>query len=90
MNTTEPKTKSLIGQSLSNVGLGGNLLNKMRDASYLLPPPGGEVARELIVEIVRLREALTDVAESKPLTATPPQMVRALQSIAREALTPND
>lgn len=88
MSTTESQTKSLIGQSLSNVGLGGNL-NKMRDASYLLPPPGGEVARELIVEIVRLREALTDVAESKPLTATPPQMVRALQSIAREALTHN-
>ena len=33
-------------------------LNKMRTASYLLPDPGGEVARELIDEIESLRKKL--------------------------------
>ncbi len=33
-------------------------LNKMRTASYLLPDPGGEVARELIDEVESLRRKL--------------------------------
>jgi len=32
--------------------------NIMRDASYLLPDPGGQVVRELIGEIIRLENKL--------------------------------
>jgi len=35
----------------------GKDLSKMRDASYLLPPPGGEVVRELLDEIQAWQKA---------------------------------
>lgn len=37
-------------------------------------------------EITRLRAALADIADSSSVTATAVQMVRTLQSMAREAL----
>lgn len=46
-------------------------------------------AEEDEIEILRLRSALNDIADSSSLTATPAQMVRFLQHIAREAMTPN-
>lgn len=36
-------------------------LEKMYYASNLLPDPGGEVVRECIDEIIRLRQALNDI-----------------------------
>ena len=39
-------------------------LNKMRTASYLLPDPGGEVARELIDEITDLQADTTALVEA--------------------------
>jgi hypothetical protein len=35
-------------------------IDKMRRASHLLPPPGGEVVRQLLDEIERLRERLRE------------------------------
>jgi len=63
-------------------------LKRMRACAPLLPSPGGDIVCECLDEIERLRAALVDVAESKPLTATPAQMIHALQSMARDALTP--
>jgi hypothetical protein len=40
-----------------------DMINKMRKCSYLLPDPGGEVVRECLDEIERLRKALLDITE---------------------------
>lgn len=59
--TKKPVNNPAGAESELNAGLGKDL-SKMRDASYLLPSPIGEVVRELLDEIERLRRASEPVA----------------------------
>jgi hypothetical protein len=52
-------------------------LEQMKRASYLLPDPGGEVARELIAEVVRLRVLR---AEEEKTTSALEALTHHLQS----------
>ncbi len=40
-------------------------LKKMEKCSYLLPDPGGEVVRELIIELLRIKVNIKEAAEAK-------------------------
>ena len=80
-------------------------IKKMRASSYLLPDPGGEVVRECLDEIERLRGALEDIAD--PITAWQrdlkdgeringaaavhlSEQAETYRRMARKALTPNE
>lgn len=50
---------------------------RMRDASYLLPEPGGEVVRQCLDEIDRLTNLLTSVHTAEQIAETIKPIFRA-------------
>lgn len=64
-------------------------IRRMRDASYLLPDPGGEVVRECLTEIERLRSRLLHIMDSAREDKGRPERehMEYIEETARRALT---
>ena len=63
--------KNALGQNVplsDGLGFDKEKINKMKTCSYLLPEPAGEVVRECLDEIERLRAILDDCRDMADYT----------------------
>lgn len=80
MSTTEPQTKPLIGQSRSNVGLGGKIGTELRAAFALNPGCIGDEDK-ICDALVELREMIEKIERLNDVEAVAHRLALELECL---------